>query len=38
MAIIGAGLLIIALLAKPRRQIDGIAPLTKPRDRANEGT
>lgn len=37
MAIVGGGLLILAMLAKPTRRIDGIAPLTKPRDGANEG-
>jgi hypothetical protein len=35
--VIGAGMLVIGLLARPKRRIDSIAPLTKPRGGANEG-
>jgi hypothetical protein len=35
--VLGAGMLVIGLLVKPRRRVEDIAPLTKPRGGANEG-
>jgi len=37
LAIGGGALLLIGLMARPARRVDSIAPLTRPRDGANEG-
>jgi len=34
---VGAGILVVGLIVRPRRRIENIAPLTRPRDGANGG-
>jgi hypothetical protein len=38
LVVLGAGMLVIGLLVRPKRRVKDIAPLTKPRGGANEGS